>query len=597
MNSKTIIDQLRNTRSKVIGIARSINSRSDWVKSMQTIDSTGFTIAVVGEFSSGKSTLINALLGLDLLPTNLNPTTAHLTLIKYAEKHDIKIHYSNGSVKSIEPSNSALKKFTFLHSHPDSAEIRYIEVFWSSPILRSISIVDTPGTNDLSKTSLELSNHILRQANAVLVCFTHPVNRSVIDFLKAHVFAYERDAYRFIMNRVDMNMPEDYPAMKAYTRKMLDRYCQDDKSSEPIIMCSARNALREVVETGEIRDPGVRILLNEIYSLNRDIIKNPAWIDTKKSFARNVAKSMNKEIESELKLLHADDADFLKQEKGLKTLIDKRDSKLNVMYGMVSDSFARLEAELIDELNSLEQNIKRQINYEIQMFQGDIKNLPLKLENTLSNTMQNWQNTTRPKIERFQMNLMKELQSQIISTFKKDVEHIPQIQLDLVEDKMTNIFRPIEGQDALEEMILKDRVSANLVSGAIGGVVGGLGALMLGTMSFLTVPAAIIGYLIADRKYKNLVDREKSRLSVETDNHIKRKVTESKENIISHINNLKQYYENKVAEIFNSSIEQTQDKLRLIKSEKEKSIENSSRYKTLIRAKNDLRSILNDLDT
>src|SRR5450432_2915292 len=50
-----------------------------------------FRVLVVGEFKRGKSTLINALLGANLLPANVTPTTALLTLIKYGPEVEITL--------------------------------------------------------------------------------------------------------------------------------------------------------------------------------------------------------------------------------------------------------------------------------------------------------------------------------------------------------------------------------------------------------------------------------------------------------------------------------------------------------------------------
>ena len=53
-------------------------------------------VAIVGQFSSGKSTFLNALLGCEILPAGLTPVTAKLTHIKYGENYALRVDYENG---------------------------------------------------------------------------------------------------------------------------------------------------------------------------------------------------------------------------------------------------------------------------------------------------------------------------------------------------------------------------------------------------------------------------------------------------------------------------------------------------------------------
>ena len=57
-----------------------------------------FTLAVVGEFSRGKSTLINALLGQrELLPTAIEPATAAITLLTHGDSPTATVNYEDGT--------------------------------------------------------------------------------------------------------------------------------------------------------------------------------------------------------------------------------------------------------------------------------------------------------------------------------------------------------------------------------------------------------------------------------------------------------------------------------------------------------------------
>lgn len=60
-----------------------------------------FSVAIVGEFKRGKSTLINALLEKDVLPTDVVPTTATLNKVTYSVTPFVRIEYNDGRTEDI----------------------------------------------------------------------------------------------------------------------------------------------------------------------------------------------------------------------------------------------------------------------------------------------------------------------------------------------------------------------------------------------------------------------------------------------------------------------------------------------------------------
>ena len=60
-----------------------------------------FYLVVLGQFKRGKSTFINALLDLEILPTGALPVTSVITLIEYGPKRQISVSFNNGEEKRI----------------------------------------------------------------------------------------------------------------------------------------------------------------------------------------------------------------------------------------------------------------------------------------------------------------------------------------------------------------------------------------------------------------------------------------------------------------------------------------------------------------
>lgn len=97
-----------------------------------------FLIVVVGEFNSGKSTLINGLLGASVLPEGVTPTTTRVTLVKYGD------------------------------SIQESAGESLVQLAFPLDFLRELNIVDTPGTNAVIRKHEEITRDFIPRSDLVL---------------------------------------------------------------------------------------------------------------------------------------------------------------------------------------------------------------------------------------------------------------------------------------------------------------------------------------------------------------------------------------------------------------------------------------------
>jgi small GTP-binding protein len=98
-----------------------------------------FLLVVVGEFNAGKSALINALLGAQVLPEGVTPTTSRVTLVKWGEQ--VGEHVVDQSFA--------------LYTHP-------------LPLLHELNIVDTPGTNAVLRHHERLTEEFVPRSDLVL---------------------------------------------------------------------------------------------------------------------------------------------------------------------------------------------------------------------------------------------------------------------------------------------------------------------------------------------------------------------------------------------------------------------------------------------
>lgn len=161
------------------------------------IESNIFKVMVVGEFSTGKSTLINALLRANILPTHVRPTTANICLIRYADIPKVTIHYIQGDFCQEVPL-SRLNEFTALFEYGNriSEQISEIDIYYPLDYCKDgIEILDTPGLNSLNKAHEKVTLEYLPNGNAAIMVL------SATQFLSASEREYLR-IFRRYMNKV-----------------------------------------------------------------------------------------------------------------------------------------------------------------------------------------------------------------------------------------------------------------------------------------------------------------------------------------------------------------------------------------------------------
>ncbi len=119
-------------------------------------------IAIVGEFNAGKSTFINALMGADIAPTGVLPTTATLHHLRYAQDPIARIALATGTERIVPVSElrAALKA--------ETSRVRRVEILLPIASLTRVEILDTPGFNAPEKEHAEAARDAFEQADAVL---------------------------------------------------------------------------------------------------------------------------------------------------------------------------------------------------------------------------------------------------------------------------------------------------------------------------------------------------------------------------------------------------------------------------------------------
>lgn len=129
------------------------------------------TVAVVGDFSSGKSTFINALLGEDICPVDPRPTTSSITYFTYGSELRIERAISDDR-REVISHDEYVEGVAHGESDEPTGATAVFHIELPSPELSQLRLVDTPGFNNPHNPSDTLvTEDALRHADVLFVVF------------------------------------------------------------------------------------------------------------------------------------------------------------------------------------------------------------------------------------------------------------------------------------------------------------------------------------------------------------------------------------------------------------------------------------------
>lgn len=185
------------------------------------LEDQSFLLTVVGEFSHGKSTFINALLGTEILPSKVRPSTAMINKIYHNEEPVFSLSFRTpGS----EPRSLDFEQFKTLLApmQPDEENEQEVQTYEQQlDYFRSISmaevgypgaickagveIYDTPGTNDIDETREEITYSFVPKSDAVIFLLkaTAPFAATEMEFLKDRILSEHIHKVFFVLNFKD----------------------------------------------------------------------------------------------------------------------------------------------------------------------------------------------------------------------------------------------------------------------------------------------------------------------------------------------------------------------------------------------------------
>jgi hypothetical protein len=208
-----------------------------------------FQVAALGQFKRGKSTLLNALLGLLVLPVGVVPVTAVPTFLEAGPAPRLRITRLSGTiddvpVDTVEEVRKQLEVLVTEHGNPgNSLAISRVVVTAPSDFLgRGVVLIDTPGVGSTFRHNTATADATLPECDACL--FVVSPDPPITDVEVSYLSRVRQHMARVIvvLNKVDILEKDDRAATLEFLRDVLADRC--GLAGAEIFPVSARAAQR-----------------------------------------------------------------------------------------------------------------------------------------------------------------------------------------------------------------------------------------------------------------------------------------------------------------------------------------------------------------
>lgn len=273
----SLLDRTRRVLTSAVEVYRGTEHEPDLARMLDRLDAP-LRVAVAGRVKSGKSTLLNALVGERLAPTDAGECTKIVTW--YADGHTYRV--------LLHPRDGAPRQARFRRE--DGAieveldglapeQVDRLEVTWPSQALRTATLVDTPGIGSLTE-------HVSRRTWELLTADEEETPADAVLYLMRHLHSGDVEFLRAFQD-IEVSRPNPVNAIGVLSR------ADEIGAGRPDSMASARSiaarlsgdpVVRRVVQTvvpmaGLLAETAVTLTETEVAHLRKVAARTPREVE------------------------------------------------------------------------------------------------------------------------------------------------------------------------------------------------------------------------------------------------------------------------------------------------------------------------------
>ena len=396
-----------------------------------------FFVSFTGQIKAGKSTLINALLfEEEIIPTDDTPHTAKITLIKYGKEPRIEATFYNKEewkqlksnkdfyeeflkpdieksigqglfVDEIINTTAKIKNENHLDNLNDYVArygkytpfVNLVTIYHPNEILKEITIVDTPGTNDPNEQRDKVAKEWIHKTNAnIYITYAgQAMDKVDIDFIDNFLLSVPKEQKLTVLNKIDSINDSD--GLEEYISELLAdtqlkrREVVSDKES--LILVSALGALidkmlnrkltlnedleyyAEQLEEKGFLEPENHGLLRLEKMIEKKLIENKGKniIDSHSKFLDSIFRKRINEIEQKLNEKKSSLSDLMKSKLELKNISESIDEIIKFIQKekkKIDKNFNKLIKSNLDEFYLLQH---KQHKISLEKIETEIKGI------------------------------------------------------------------------------------------------------------------------------------------------------------------------------------------------------------------------------
>ena len=211
---------------------------------LERAEDRSFEIAVFGRVSSGKSSLLNAILETDALPVGVTPITAVPTRIVHSVEPSLTIWFTEAPVKKTDASR--LPEFAAEQQNPGNEKhvVRLVLALPSRRLEGGVAFVDTPGLGSLATSGATETLAYLPKCDLGVVLIDAGSTLTADDLQTIMTLQQAAVPVNVLLSKADLVVSQDRERIVRYLKQHIASECKLDLSVHPVsVMPSCRKML------------------------------------------------------------------------------------------------------------------------------------------------------------------------------------------------------------------------------------------------------------------------------------------------------------------------------------------------------------------